>query len=147
MRARLLVVAASAAALLAGGGSAALASTTGGTPYPTPTPSEHTSPPPVTRHHHPKPEVHCFLSLLTEVDSQHGQQQQGQQGQLQLGQLQQGQDHAQSGEIVVVQEARVCVDGRHVTATDISQPFAFEINGQGGLPAGLPSPVQGLLAK
>ena len=136
MSIRTLIVAGAAAAALVGGGGAAMASTSGGTPYPTPTPKTST-PPPVIRHHHPR--LHCFESVLVEVDV-NGHQ-------VPLAPLGFGarQDHPKADTIVVVQEVRVCEQGRHVWADDTSPPFAFQVGDHGQLPGNLPAPVQGAL--
>lgn len=122
-RFRMLVIASFAALALATAG-AASAATIGGQPTPTPPPTP--TPTPVLHHHHHHPRTHCFTSVLSEFDSQHGQQLAAPKWQ-----------RPAKDEIVVVQLAEVCVTGHKVTATDISKPFAWETGTP--LPAGVPA--------
>jgi hypothetical protein len=138
---------------------AASASPAWGSPTPSPSPSTVLyTPPPQHHKHHPR-EV-CFYSLETEHDTLTGQQvgSQGDQGGYysdpsaaqSYGQAQRNDQGGQKAEeVVVVQLVRVCVEGDQVTATDVTQPFAWEqpVGGWAPTPNGLPSGIGGLLTK
>jgi hypothetical protein len=153
-----LGVLAGAGGLALGLAGSATAATTGGYPSPSasPSPTVLYTPPPQHHNHHPRPVVHCFLSLETEHDTLTGQPvgdqgstyDQGTYGQ-QFGQ--QGSDKPEAT-IEVVQLVKVCVTeqrGRpdRVQVWDETGPFAFEVPASGiePTPHGLPSSIAGML--